>query len=173
VTVAAGSTRLSHPPGSIPGMPPTDLLPHPAPAGPRHARSGPAVHPARVWRFAPFATPVRGYRFAGRPPAADHPRPGQAAGLHREAGHPRDRWAVGVWVRSGDGTPWRIGYLDRGVAARVAPRLDAGATVTATVVGWMPEPDGRWRRPVLRLAPAPGPATGRGGAWVTGAPPAR
>lgn len=103
--------------------------------------------------FPPFRTPVRGYRFAARPPRADHPRPGQVARLHREVGHPADPWAVAVWVRSGDGTPWRIGYLERAVAARLGPRLDIGEELEATIVGWLPAPCGRWRRPVVRLAP--------------------
>lgn len=103
--------------------------------------------------FPTFHTPVRGYRFAARPPGAGHPCPGQTAGLRREDGHPVDPWAVAVWVRAEDGAPWRIGYLERAVAARLAPRLDGGLGVSATVAGWAPEPDGGWRRPIVRVEP--------------------
>lgn len=102
-------------------------------------------------RLPTFRTPVRGYRFAARPPRAGHPRPGQVARLVREVGHPADRWATAVWIRAEDGTPWRIGYLERAVAARVGPRLDDGAHLTATVAGWVQDPSGRWHRPVLRV----------------------
>lgn len=103
--------------------------------------------------FPTFHTPVRGYRFAARPPGAHHPRPGQPAGLRREDVHPVDPWAVGVWVHAEDGAPWRIGYLERAVAARLGPRLDGGLGVSVTVAGWAPEPGGRWRRPIVRVEP--------------------
>jgi hypothetical protein len=112
--------------------------------------------------FLPFHTPVRGYRYAARPPRAEHPDPGQAAGLRREEEHPADPWAVGVWVRAEDGVPWRIGYLERAVAARLGPRLDDGLDVAVTVTGWTPEPDGRWRRPVIRIEPDGSPGARRG-----------
>lgn len=98
-----------------------------------------------------FRTPVRGYRFAARPPGADHPQPGQGILLHHERGHPVDEWAVAIWTRSQDGTPWRIGYLDRSVASRIGPRVQQGRRITGEVVGWMTEPDGRWRRPVIEV----------------------
>lgn len=102
-----------------------------------------------------FRTPVRGYRFAARPPGADHPRRGQGVLLHHEHGHPMDEWAVAIWTRSADGIPWRIGYLERAVAARVGPRIRRGARVTGTVAGWMTEPGGRWRRPVIEVDATP------------------
>lgn len=98
-----------------------------------------------------FRTPVRGYRFAARPPGADHPHAGQPVLLHHERGHPVDEWAVAIWTRSEDGIPWRIGYLERSVAARIGPRVRNGHRITGDVVGWMTEPDGRWRRPVIEV----------------------
>jgi len=101
-----------------------------------------------------FHTPVRGYAFAAVPP----PRTavleqGSPVMLIREPENPADVFAVGVWLLE-DGRPrWRLGYLDRTVASRIAPRLDAGATVEAVLDGWVEEPDGRWRRPLLHLRP--------------------
>lgn len=122
---------MSHPAATMTRMPDTDQLPA-------------------------FRTPIRGYRFAARPPRADHPRPGQVARLVREVGHPADRWAVAVWIRAEDGTPWRIGYLERAVAARLGPRLDEGHELTAAVAGWVADPSGRWHRPVLRIGRSDG-----------------
>ena len=107
--------------------------------------------------FLPFLTPVRGHAFASAPPGERAPvRHGAAAALQREPDNPADRLAVSVWATDG-GAPWRIGYLERAVAARVAPRMDAGVTVTATLAGWWDEPEGRWRRPVVALQPANAP----------------
>lgn len=109
-------------------------------------------HPDRHG-FLPFLTPVRGHAFAGAPPGPAAPiHHGAAARLHREPDNPADPLAVAVWA-TGTGTPWRIGYLERAVAARVTPRLDAGATITATLAGWWDEPHGRWARPVVALQP--------------------
>jgi hypothetical protein len=114
----------------------------------------------------PFRTPVRGHAFAARPPGVQAPHPGQVARLEREPDNPADRLAVAVWAEH-DGAWWRVGYLDRGVAARIAPRLDRGLRVDARVDGWVAEPRGRWRRPVVLLLPdgvrpfATGPAPGR------------
>lgn len=111
-----------------------------------------------------FRTPVRGHAFAPRPPGTTGPVPGQLARLIREPGNPADPFAVGVWVVDGGGR-WRIGYLDRGVAVRLAPRLDDGAEVAVQVAGWTTEPEGRWQRPVVVVlpneadAPTRGPAT--------------
>lgn len=97
-----------------------------------------------------FRTPVRGYAFAPRTPEQPPPYPGQPARLVPEPGNPADPHAVAVWV--GEGTAaWRIGYLDRGVAARVAPRLREGLRVSARIDGWVTEPGGRWQRPVVLL----------------------
>lgn len=103
--------------------------------------------------FLPFLTPVRGHAFACAPPGKAAPvHHGAAARLVREPDNPADPLAVAVWATEA-GTPWRIGYLERAVAARVAPRLDDGATVTATLAGWWDEPTGRWTRPVVALQP--------------------
>jgi hypothetical protein len=99
-----------------------------------------------------FHTPVRGYAFAAVPPPADaHLEPGAAVLLLREPENPADRLAVGVWLIHAGQPRWRLGYLDRTVAARVAPRLDAGAQVDGSIDGWVEEPEGRWRRPLLQL----------------------
>lgn len=106
-----------------------------------------------------FRTPVRGYAFAAVPP----PRravldAGTPVVLLREPDNPADPLAVGVWLVEGGRPRWRLGYLDRTVASRIAPRLDAGATIDAVLDGWVEEPDGRWRRPLLRLRPTAGDA---------------
>ncbi len=99
-----------------------------------------------------FRTPVRGSAFAAVPPPEAAPlTPGTAVRLLREPENPADPMAVAVWILEGDRPRWRLGYLDRTVAARIAPRLDAGADIAATVDGWVDEPGGRWRRPLLRL----------------------
>jgi hypothetical protein len=110
----------------------------------------------------PFRTPVRGHAFAPRPPELPAPVPGQAAELVPEPANPADPHAVAVWVGE-EGRRWRIGYLDRGVAARVAPRLRDGLVLRVRMDGWTREPEGRWQRPVVLLQgePPPGPA-GRG-----------
>lgn len=108
--------------------------------------------------FLPFLTPVRGHAFASPPPDAAAPvRHGAAARLRREPDNPADPLAVAVWAIGSDGGAWRIGYLERAVAARVAPRLDDGVEVAATLAGWWDEPRGRWRRPVVALEPASPP----------------
>jgi hypothetical protein len=99
----------------------------------------------------PFRTPVRGHAFATPPPRAARLAPGQPAWLRREPANPADPSAVGVWVRDPAGW-WRIGYLDRHVAARLAPVMDRGRAIRAEVAGWTDEPEGRWRRPLLQVA---------------------
>jgi hypothetical protein len=100
----------------------------------------------------PFRTPVRGHAFAAAPPGVAAPHPGQPATLHREPENPADPLAVAVWTEQ-EGGWWRVGYLDRGVAARLAPRIDEGLRVEARIDGWVAEPRGRWRRPVVLLLP--------------------
>jgi len=125
-----------------------------------------------------FRTPIRGHAFAARPDGLAAPHPGQAVQLRREPENPADPQAIAVWtvptstagagsaaaaadadVPAGPaaaertGAAWRIGYLDRTVAARLAPRLDAGLRVEARVDGWVAEPQGRWRRPIVLLRP--------------------
>jgi hypothetical protein len=107
-----------------------------------------------------FHTPVRGYAFAAVPP----PRtavlePGTPVVLLREPENPADPFAVGVWLLEGDRPRWRLGYLDRTVASRIAPRIDGGEEVEATLDGWVEEPDGRWRRPLLHLRARPAALT--------------
>lgn len=107
-----------------------------------------------------FRTPVRGYAFASPPPGGERPVSGLPAELAREPDNPADPLAVAVWASPVSGARWRIGYLDRGVAARVAPRLDAGRRVRAQLDGWSTEPEGRWRRPLLLLLPEDGETAG-------------
>lgn len=114
-----------------------------------------------------FRTPVRGHAFAARPPGGDGPA-GRVR-LVREADNPVDPLAVAVW--STTGVPWRIGYLDRNVAARLAPALDAGERLLAHVEGWV-ESSGGWHRPLVSVTPAVGarrPADRGRGLW--GRPP--
>jgi hypothetical protein len=99
-----------------------------------------------------FRTPVRGYAFAAVPPPVDASlEQGASVVLLREPNNPADSLAVGVWLLHAGRPRWRLGYLDRTVAARVAPRLDAGAEVDGSIDGWVEEPQGRWRRPLLHL----------------------
>jgi hypothetical protein len=116
-----------------------------------HAHLGteaPTIDPA----LPPFRTPVRGHAYAARAPQHGPPHPGQPARLVPEPGNPADPHAIAVWVGE-EPAAWRIGYLDRGVAARVAPRLRRGLRVSARVDGWAAEPEGRWQRPVVLLRP--------------------
>ncbi len=111
---------------------------------------------------------MRGHLFAAAPPGAQRPRAGAPATLVREPDNPRDPYAVAVWTA--DATPWRLGYLDRAVAARLAPRIDAGERFVAELAGWVAAPGGRWDRPLLRVVGG-GPPVGSGrGLW--GRPPA-
>ncbi len=99
-----------------------------------------------------FHTPVRGYAFAAvPPPRAAVLDAGTPVALIREPDNPADAFAVGVWLLEAGEPRWRLGYLDRTVSSRVAPRIDAGVTVEAVLDGWVEEPDGRWRRPLLHL----------------------
>ncbi|MFP4634573.1 MAG: HIRAN domain-containing protein [Nitriliruptoraceae bacterium] len=107
-----------------------------------------------------FRTPVRGYPFAAAPPGIAAPGRGQVASLVREPANPADPHAIAVWVEPSDAVPWRIGYLDRFVASRLAPLLDSGQQLSAAIDGWIHEPDERWQRPLLRIS-APAQSTGR------------
>ncbi|TVR24944.1 MAG: hypothetical protein EA387_04890 [Nitriliruptor sp.] len=123
----------------------------PGRSGPGEGAEPLATPPARTFR-----TPLRGHAFAGPTPpeALEADRP---ASVVREPHNPADPLAIAVWVEDGEGRPWRIGYLDRTVAARIAPRIDAGAEVRAVIEGWLAEPGGRWQRPLLRLEVTAGP----------------
>lgn len=97
----------------------------------------------------------------------------------REPDNPRDPLAVAVWT--GEARPWRIGYLDRAVAARLAPRLDAGQRFLVELAGWIDAPDAAWRRPLLRVTTgelrpsgamaAADPGRAREGSGLWGRPP--
>lgn len=94
----------------------------------------------------PFHTPVRGHAFAHRPPCGA-PLDRTPLVLRPEPDNPADPHAVAVWA-DGGGAPWRVGYLERAVAARLAGRFDAGR-LQAEFAGWWEEPGGRWQRPVV------------------------
>lgn len=139
----------------------TSTPPSTASARRRPIRRSPATSPPTTLqgtaggarRPRPFRTLVRGHAFAAAPPGADRLDAGLPARAVREPDNPADPLAIAIWAEPGEGSavPWRIGYLDRVVAARLAPRLDAGARVAVEVEGLVPEPDGRWHRPLVRL----------------------
>jgi hypothetical protein len=129
-----------------------------------------SVPPAASWGAVSFRTPIRGYAFAAVPPPADASLvEGARVMLLREPENPADPFAVGVWLVHADRPRWRLGYLDRTVAARVAPRMDAGAVVDGSIDGWVEEPQGRWRRPLLHLRVEPVPRAGAALAAEAGA----
>ncbi|MEX1177950.1 MAG: HIRAN domain-containing protein [Nitriliruptor sp.] len=107
---------------------------------------------------------MRGHAFAARPPGLPAREVGGAVRLVREPDNPRDELAVAVWAAAP--APWRVGYLDRAVAARLAPRLDDGQRFRASLEGWIDAPGSRWRRPLLRIEPV-GPAARDGAAVPT------
>ncbi len=100
-----------------------------------------------TWRARRFRTPVRGHPFAVAPRPAGLLAWDHGFQLRREPDNPADRLAIAVWVDVP--SPWRVGYLDRSVAAWLAPVLDAGSEVAARFEGWTREPSGRWERPVV------------------------
>lgn len=109
---------------------------------------------ASFFRRYGFRTPVRGHAFAATPLGADVLHAGATLQLIREPNNPRDTFAIAVWssaVATDTTPPWRIGYLDQLVAARLAPFIDDGGTITAAFDGWVTEPEGRWQRPLIRL----------------------
>ncbi|MEX2328633.1 MAG: HIRAN domain-containing protein [Nitriliruptoraceae bacterium] len=99
-----------------------------------------------------FHTVVRGHAFAAHHTGQRDLCVGAQLRLVREFDNPADALAIAVWTRGPDG--WRVGYLDRSVSARLAPWLDTGRDVEATVRGWTSEPGGRWRRPVIAVSAA-------------------
>jgi hypothetical protein len=110
-------------------------------------------------RIRPFRTPVRGHAFAPRPPELDDDGVVDTpVELRREPANPADPLAVAVYAVGALGAPWRVGYLDRSVAARLAPRMDRGASFRGRVDGFVGEPDGRWVRPLVLVLPDDGPA---------------
>ena len=130
--------------------------------------------PERSGAVRRFSTPLRGHAFAG-PVPPDALGAGRAASLVREPDNPADPLAVAVWVSDDQRRAWRLGYLDRTVAARLAPRIDAGSAVEAVLDGWVEEPGGRWERPLVRVTVAAEPEHSRGPesvqATVWGRPP--
>jgi hypothetical protein len=105
-------------------------------------------------RIRPFRTPVRGHAFAPRPAGPGDTLPDdEVVELRREPANPADPLAVAVYAVGAVGAPWRLGYLDRSVAARIAPRMDAGMSFGGALDGWVGEPDGRWQRPLLLVLP--------------------
>lgn len=127
---------------------------------------------SRPGALRPFRTPLRGHAFAAAPPGAAPVGPDLRARAVREPDNPADPLAVAVWAtpRDGSGPPWRLGYLDRVVAARLAPRLDDGATIEVAIEGLVPEPDGRWQRPIVRVRIGP-PTARTSGTGLWGRPP--
>ncbi len=115
----------------------------PTPASPRSAS------PARG-TLRPFHTPVRGHTFAARPSGGAHLDRSPLT-LRTEPDNPADPHAVAVWA-DGGGTPWRVGYLERAVAVRIADRVRDEGPLRARFAGWLEEPDGRWLRPLVRVA---------------------
>lgn len=97
----------------------------------------------------PFHTPVRGHRFAVRP-VAGAPIERSSLTLRREPDNPADPYAVAVWA-DGGGRPWRVGYLERAVAVRLAGRWWPDEVPRVRFAGWWEEPAGRWYRPVVRV----------------------
>ncbi len=98
----------------------------------------------------PFHTPVRGHVFAHRPPGGA-PLEHTVLTLRAEPDNPADPHALAVWA-DGGGAPWRVGYLERAVAARLAPHR--GTDLEVVFAGWWEEPEGRWCRPVVRIGAA-------------------
>lgn len=96
----------------------------------------------------PFHTPVRGHAFAHRP-SGGAPLERTSLRLRREPDNPADPHAVAVWAEGG-GAPWRVGYLERAVAARLATRgVEDPGSLDVVFSGWWEEPEGRWQRPVV------------------------
>lgn len=114
-----------------------------------------------------FRTPVRGHAFAAPPPDAGPLEIGMTLLLQAEPTNPADPLAIAVWT--GGERPWRIGYLDRGVAARLSPRLCRGDRLAGSLDGWWDAPGG-WKRPVVALTIQPDPAK-RGAPRAWGVPP--
>lgn len=121
----------------------------------------------------PFHTPVRGHVFAHRPPAGA-PLERTPLTLRPEPDNPADPHALAVWAEGG-GAPWRVGYVERAVAARLAPHVDARGHdgIDVTFAGWWEEPEGRWYRPVVRIGDPDADARPRPRTSLRRLPPAR
>jgi hypothetical protein len=114
-----------------------------------------------------FRTPVRGHAYAAAPPGASRLEQGLYLRLVPEPDNPADPLAIAIWTV--DGVPWRIGYLERGVAARLASRLRRGDRLAATLDGWWDAPGG-WERPVAAVTIIPDQRR-RGAPAAWGKPP--
>ncbi|MFT4744271.1 MAG: hypothetical protein ACI9AD_000110 [Nitriliruptoraceae bacterium] len=122
-----------------------------------HAATPPTSDPSVRSTVRPFHTPVRGHTFAIRPRGgAELDR--SPLVLRTEPDNPADPHAVAVWA-DGGGTPWRVGYLERAVAVRLAGRVDDEGPLRARFAGWLEEPDGRWLRPLVRVGESTDAAT--------------
>ena len=116
---------------------------------------------------------MRGHVFAHRP-SAGAPLERTPLVLRPEPDNPADPHAVAVWAEGG-GEPWRVGYVERAVAARLAPHIqgDAYRGLEITFAGWWEEPEGRWRRPVVRIGSAAAAPRAHRRPSVRQMPPAR
>ena len=56
-------------------------------------------------------------------------RPGHALALHREPTNEYDPNAIGVWWTGEKSKGFQLGYVPRGLAAEIAPLIDAGIAV--------------------------------------------
>lgn len=75
-----------------------------------------------------FHTKVVGVTFEGRQALVPQVRPGERLRLVRDPANPRDPHAIAVCLQDGRQT----GFLRAGLAARLAPAMDAGARYRAT-----------------------------------------
>lgn len=74
---------------------------------------------------------VRGAKYYPAAVLAANTSPGTPAILHREPDNPHDENAVSVVGLDDAGAERRVGYVNKGLARRLAKRLDAGETVDA------------------------------------------
>lgn len=75
-----------------------------------------------------FSFRVRGTQHYRGAESADT-SPGQPAILRREPDNEFDPNAVAVWARNPSGRAVRVGYVNKGLARRLAKRLDAGENI--------------------------------------------
>jgi single-stranded-DNA-specific exonuclease len=83
---------------------------------------------ASIGEATEFNTKVAGVTFEGRQDAIAGLEPGMALRLERDAANPVDRNAIGVWYGM-----LQIGFLKAGIAARIAPNIDAGEHYRAEI----------------------------------------
>ena len=102
----------------------------------RPALAAPAAAPAPFMDLAVAGT--RYHRYAA---VAATLRAGDRLLLRREPGNPHDPNAVEIVTEGGE----KLGYVPRGAAAALAPRLDAGERIGAAITGFLPRPAPRER----------------------------